>query len=101
MKYATLLFSSFALISCANSKGVTTSDIKQVKACVLYATNDNKSYPIPKLECAITRLDIHCDEKVINSDNLSKIWRSYPVNQCDSVNIKATLSKRYLVEGLD
>ena len=82
-------------------KKIKITQEKEVQACVLYGTNKNNGYPIPKQKCVEIRLDISCDEKIVNSDNNSKIWRSYPMSDCSDPKIKAGLSERYLLEGVD
>ncbi len=101
MKRVIPLFSLLLFAMCANADTNQITQEKKVKACVLYGTNKNSGYPIPKQKCVETRLDISCNEKIVNSDNNSKIWRSYPMSDCSAPNIKAGLSERYLLEGVD
>ena len=92
-----LLFSVF----CAATESVKGTFEEQVQACVLYGTNENNGYPIPKQRCVETSLDIDCNEKVVDSETRHKIWRTYPMSDCRDPNVKAGLSERYLREGVD
>ena len=92
------LLLSVILIS---TKAAHATDEKKVQACVLYGTNKNDGYPIPLQKCVEVLLGVNCDEKVIDSENNSKIWRSYPLLDCSDPTIKTGLSKRYLLEGID
>ena len=96
-----LLLALLLSVSCSSAETVQVTHEKTVQACVLYGTNINMGYPISKQRCVEIRLSINCDEKVIDSGNSNKIWRSYPMLDCSDPNIKAGLSERYLLEGVD
>ncbi len=96
-----LLLALSLSVSCSSTETAQVTHYKKVQSCVLYGTNKNKGYPIPKQRCVEIPLGINCDEKVVDSGNRSKIWRSYPMLNCSDPNIKAGLSERYLLEGVD
>ncbi len=58
-------------------------------------------YPIPRQKCVETSLNFACDKTVVNSNTNTKIWRVYPKLDCHDSVIKAGLSERYLLEGVD
>ena len=95
--FLALFFSVFN----TSAETVPATDKKKVQACVLYGTNKNNGFPIPQQKCVEVRLGINCDEKVVDSENSNKIWRSYPMLYCSDLKIEAGLSERYLLEGVD
>ena len=92
-----LCFSAFMV----NAESAKDTFEQHVQACVLYETNENEGYPIPKKKCVEIQLGIDCNKKIVDSDASSKIWRAYPMLNCRNDNIKKGLSERYLLEGVD
>lgn len=93
-----LFFTLLSLISCDTAHQDTP---KPLQACVLYGTDDNTTSPIPLQKCVEIRPDTACNHKVINSENSSKVWRSYPLSLCSNPDIASGLTERYLLEGID
>ena len=87
--------------TCVTSGPINDSLEPKIQACVLYGTNERSGYPIPKLKCVETHVGIGCNQKVVDSDVSSKIWRVYPESDCSDPGVKAGLSERYLIEGVD
>lgn len=98
LKYGVFVVSLLLLASCSTSNWGANA---QLQACALYGTNNKSGYPIPLLKCKNIREDIACDEKSIDSEKSSKIWRSYPAFMCNSPHVVQGLTERYLLEGVD
>ena len=96
-----LFFALLHSTSPASAEAVQSAAETNIQACVLYSTDKNSSYPIPREKCVEVPLNINCNEQVVDSKTSNKIWRSYPEFKCTDPNIKTGLSERYLLEGID
>lgn len=96
-----LLLALLLTASTINADITQGNDQNNIQACVLYGTDKQLGFPIVKQKCAEVRISINCNEAVVDSQNINKIWRGYPKLNCSDPNIRAGLSELYLVEGID
>ena len=99
MKLFILLLSIAFFNSCLTCK--VGQDLIAKKACVLYTTLSDKT-PMRKYSCKEVKQDQVCDYSLINAKGFKgKLWREYLHKKCNSVDLRETLSQKYLLEGKD